>query len=161
MLSKPLAGWSIVSIGKHELGSASYLDDVPNIVLDEFIRSLHDMTVEKCPIHLQLTFDAEGYDFGCVVWNDELYVLNTASNTPPYVNMTLIETDDIKSFIINLAKEVYNNIHDDIDEWSRWNTDSDEENMVSVYKNQFTEKLSELNALITLNEILYKEDEKS
>ena len=155
MLSKPSAGWTTITIHNMDIGSASYLDDVPDIILDAFIQCLNDMaTKPNLPTHLSLTFDAEGYEFGCIIWNETLYITNNASNEAPYLNMTEVKVDDLDKFLVSLAKEVYTDIHDNLNDWCKWNTDVDTKADEDIYRKLYQAKLSKLYALIILNETL-------
>lgn len=174
MLSLPIAGWVTVTINNTVLGAASYLDDVPSIVLDAFISCLNDMATTDLPTHLSITFDAEGYQFGCIVWNRTLYLVNNAKNEPPYVNLTEVpvddladyppddstdypvddsvdySTDNLDKYLVTLAHEVYNDIHDHLDKWCRYNPDAfDSEERQEEYRHLYQGKLYQLRALIT------------
>lgn len=186
MLSLPIAGWVTVTINHTVIGNASYLDDVPSIVLDAFISCLNDMATTDLPTHLSITFDAEGYQFGCVVWNRTLYLIHNAKNEPPYVNMTEVpvddlgdnpadytsddstdyptdysvdcpvddsvdySTDNLDKYLVTLAHEVYNDIHDHLDDWCRYNPDAfDSEERQEEYRHLYQGKLYQLQALIT------------
>lgn len=161
MLSKPSAGWTTITINNTDIGSASYLDDVPSIILEGFTQCLNDMaTKPNQPTHLSLTFDAEGYEFGCIIWNETLYIINNASNEAPYLNMTKVEVDDLDKFLVALAREVYTDIHDNLDDWCKWNTDVEDKTDEEIYRKIYQEaRLSKLYALIILNETLQKQKE--
>ena len=115
-------------------------------------------TKPNLPTHLSLTFDAEGYEFGCIIWNRELYIINNASNEAPYLNMTEVEVDNLDKFIVALAREAYTDIHDNLDDWCKWNTDVNDENDEETYKKIYQSQLSKLYALIILNETLQKQE---
>ncbi|MFN2938467.1 hypothetical protein ACKX2D_05390 [Lachnospiraceae bacterium YH-ros2226] len=158
MLSLPIAGWVTVTINNTVLGAASYLDDVPSIVLDAFISCLTDMATTDLPTHLSITLDAEGYQFGCLVWNRTLYLVNNAKNEPPYLNMTEVPVDDLADYppdnlgkyLVTLAHEVYNDIHDHLDDWCHYNPDAfDSEERQEKYRHLYQGKLYQLRALIT------------
>lgn len=160
MLSKPSAGWTTVTVNNTDIGNASYLDDVPALVLESFIQCLNDMAVNpNLPTHLELTFDAEGYEFGCIIWNRTLYITNNASDKPPYLNVTEVEVDNLDKFIVFLAREAYTDIHDNLDDWSQWNTDADTKEDRETYRKLYQARLSKLYALIILNETLQKQEE--
>lgn len=153
MLSKPSAGWTTITIHNIDIGSASYLDDVPDIILEAFIQCLNDMaTKPNLPTHLSLTFDAEGHEFGCIIWNRTLYIINNDSDEAPYLNITEVEVDNLDRFIVSLAREAYTDIHDNLDDWCKWNTDADTEAYQDVCREIYQTKLSKLYSLIILNE---------
>ena len=71
MLEKPWCGWTNVSIGEIKMGSASYIEDVPMNCIEAFIN--YFSLKSKLGLAFHLTFDAEGYSFGIMQFNDDLY----------------------------------------------------------------------------------------
>lgn len=104
MLTKPRHGWTYVEIEDLKI-RASYLTDVPNDCLDSFIFALEN----KLPVAIY--FDAEDLDYYLFVSHLDSFII--------------MEKDDLqifklKSNIIDLGKELVNDIEEYIDEWANW-----------------------------------------
>ena len=108
MLSTPYCGWTEITIGKwHD--RASYLTDVPYDILKAIINTLktgHASCVE-C--------DAEGWDYIIVFNTFDTHIITSRDG---------YELSSIDINIKNLAKEVYNDIHSNLNNWSDWYWDA-------------------------------------
>ena len=80
MLAKPKYGWCNIMIGQYKIGCASYLTDVPTYLLDVFNQYLS----EENRLGFTIEFDAEGYFFGIMEFNENLYLIrdNTLDGIP-------------------------------------------------------------------------------
>ena len=68
MLGKPQNGWTIISYNGREFAEASYIDDVPLMVLDELLAYYTE------PEHkFNLVFDNEPIEIGFVEFASEVY----------------------------------------------------------------------------------------
>ena len=104
MLSTPKYGWATIKIGDwHD--RCSYLDDVPLLLLDCF----EAITRENKPAAIK--FDAEGYEYTIVF--DWMYAHII---TDCFENVGFTYTS-IKIDVVDLAKELVNDIKNNIDEW--------------------------------------------
>lgn len=108
MFTKPQYGWVNIEIEEFS-ERASYLTDIPNDCLDAFI-----FAREK-GVPAVMYFDAEGYDYHLI-----------ASYFGTYI---IIEKDEIKTYhfdktFADLAKELINDIEQNIDEWANWQSDN-------------------------------------
>lgn len=138
MLTKPDHGWTNLQIGQFS-ERASYLTDVPNDCLDAFIYALQN----KVPI--TVFFDAEGWDFHLVASYYQSYVI--------------VDKDDAKMFafdktVLELAKELYEDINNNFDSWVNWESydddDTDEEKEIKT--ETLVAKLNQLNIEISKKE---------
>lgn len=118
MLSKPNAGWTDITIGDIMIGTASYIEDIPVNVLNAFIEYFNE---DNC-LNFSIEFDAEGYFFGLVEFNGELFVINnqTGEKIP---NMTKVSTDALRKILGKLAVEVIQNIQENMMSWVLWDFD--------------------------------------
>ena len=128
MLTKPKAGWTILQIGDF-MERASYLTDIPNDCLDAFIHALQNNTPAV------IFFDAEGWDFHLIASYYQSYVIVDKEEATVYL---------IEKNIKELAKELYNDINNNFDDWLNWDfynsVEEREENKRSIMT-----KLSQLN----------------
>jgi len=131
MLTKPKHGWTNLQINDFT-ERASYLTDIPNDCLDAFIYALEK---NKPAV---IFFDAEGWDFHLVTTHYQSYVIVDKDEAKVYV----IEKD-----IKELAKELYNDINDNFEDWLEWDMyDTVEEREQNKLGLEY--KLSQLNNLI-------------
>ena len=129
MFTIPRNGWTNLNFDKISL-RASYLTDIPNDCLDAFIYAL------KTNNPAIIFFDAEGYDFHLISSYYRSYIIvdKEDNNVDTYV---------IEKGIIELAKELVNDIQRGYDDWLNW--DCDDEEYAEVNREVFKEKLSMLN----------------
>ena len=131
MLTKPIHGWTNLKISNFSK-RASYLTDIPNDCLDAFIHALQ--TNNPAIVY----FDAEGFDFHLVSSYYRSYiVVDKEDNT---VDTYVIEKD-----IIELAKELVDDIQKDFDAWLNWECYDEIKEYAEINKEKFKEKLSLLN----------------
>jgi len=130
MLTTPQDGWTYLQLENFS-EHASYLTDVPNDCLDAFIYALR--TNNPAIVY----FDAEGFDFHLVSSYYRSYIIRDREDNS--VDTYVIEKD-----IIELAKELVNDIQRDFDDWLNWESYDDGE-YAEVNRDVFKEKLSLLN----------------
>lgn len=128
MLTKPSHGWTNIQIGNFS-ERASYLTDIPNDCLDAFIYALQSGNPAV------IFFDAEGWDFHLIA--------------SYYCSYIIVDKDEAKVYsfdrtIKELAKELYEDINNNFDDWLNWdlydNVEEREQNERGLRK-----KLSDLN----------------
>jgi hypothetical protein len=128
MLTKPNHGWTNLQIGDF-IERASYLTDIPNDCLDAFIYALRNSNPAV------IFFDAEGWDFHLVASYYQSYIIVDKDDTKVYV---------FEKTIKELAKELYEDIKNNFDDWLNWDlydtVEEKEENERGLKK-----KLSDLN----------------
>lgn len=130
MLTKPKHGWTNLQIGDFT-ERASYLTDIPNDCLDAFIHALQNNSPAV------IFFDAEGWEFHLVASYYQSYIVVDKSDTKVYV---------IEKNIKELAKELYEDINNNFDDWLSWDIyedDTDEERKEK--KEKLMIKLTQLN----------------
>lgn len=124
------AGWADVNINNRFASSASYLDNVPTMTLNalaEYLdRAISDYNA-GAPIQafaepMDLVFDAEGYSFGICVFDQDLYIFHTDTDT--YVPALLTFDDEncktinfVVSNIAKLLQETISDVESDFDNW--------------------------------------------
>ena len=106
MLGKPNCGWSHIKIGNTEFG-ASYLTDVPNDLLTNFI-NLYDF---KCDT-VATRFDCEGYEYYLI--SEEI---NSVVFEMKYDKVIVVEERiNTESLVVELIKDIESNF----DDWIDW-----------------------------------------
>lgn len=104
MLSKPKYGWSAITIGDWS-DRCSYLTDVPFQLLE----AMYDSCKNHKPT--AAAFDAEGWDYTIVFdWLETHIIISK-------------DSFELKTIEINrdeLAKELVEDIRNNIDEWASW-----------------------------------------
>lgn len=129
MLGKPKYGWCNIMVGQNKLGCASYLIDVPTYLLDVFNQYLS----EENNLNFTVEFDAEGYFFGIIEFNETLYSIrdDTLDGNPVLqeISPTLLglEVFDRAEVIKKLAYELIVDIETNLEDWVYW--ENDEESM--------------------------------
>lgn len=129
MLGKPKYGWCNIMVGQNKLGCASYLIDVPTYLLDVFNQYLS----EENHLNFTVEFDAEGYFFGIIEFNETLYSIrdDTLDGNPVLqeISPTLLglEVFDRAEIIKKLAYELIVDIETNLEDWVYW--ENDEESM--------------------------------
>lgn len=129
MLGKPKYGWCNIMVGQNKLGCASYLIDVPTYLLDVFNQYLSEENL----LNFTVEFDAEGYFFGIIEFNETLYSIrdDTLDGNPVLqeISPTLLglEVFDRAEIIKKLAYELIVDIETNLEDWVYW--ENDEESM--------------------------------
>ena len=130
MLTKPDCGWTNLQIEDFS-ERAGYMTDIPNNCLDAFIHALQNGNPAV------VFFDAEGWDFHLIASYYCSYIIVDKDNTSLYT---------VKKTIHELAKELYEDINNNLEDWVNWYLDeSDTEEERKEYKEKLLVKLSELN----------------
>jgi len=130
MLTKPEHGWTNLQINDFS-ERASYMTNIPNEFLDAFISALQNSTPAV------VFFDAEGWGFHLVA--------------SYYCSYIIVDKDDAKLFTVSknihaLAKELYDDINNNLDDWTNWYLDeSDTEEERKEYRMVLEDKLNQLN----------------
>lgn len=136
MLANPKYGWTNVSIGEFN-ECASYLTDVPNDCLDAFIYAREN------GFPAVVYFDAEGYEYYLIASYFESFIT--------------IEKDELKTYrfdlgLVDLAKELIDDIEQNIDEWADWQCYKEyDENQLKINKRKLEQKIRRLKQLIAIN----------
>jgi len=131
MLTTPIHGWAHLQFENFS-ECASYLTDVPNDCLDAFIYALQ--TNNPAIVY----FDAEGFDYHLLSSFYRSYIIR--ENEDNKVDIHIIEKD-----ILELAKELVDDIQTDFDTWLKWECCDDSGDYAEVNREVFKEKLSLLN----------------
>ena len=130
MFTTPQDGWTHIQLENFS-ERASYLTDIPNDCLDAFI---HALQTNNPAI---MYFDAEGFDYHLISSFYRSYIIKDKEDNK--VDIHVIEKD-----ILELAKELVNDIQRDFDKWLNWESYDDGE-YAEVNREVFREKLSLLN----------------
>ena len=110
MFTIPKHGW--VNLQINDLSKrASYLTDIPNDCLDAFIYALQNNAPTV------VFFDAEGWDFHLVTSYYQSYIIVDKDDTKLYV---------IEKNILELARELYEDINNNLNDWLNWDMKEDE-----------------------------------
>lgn len=141
MLSKPIHGWTNVTIGDFA-GRASYTTDVPMDCLMAFINAL------EYNIPASIFFDEEGTEFTLVASFNYTYVIE--------------ERQEPKLIIVNkrflsLAKELVNDIENNLEDWVIWydyydGCDEEYKDMFDKRRKLIKERVSRLKESMKLEE---------
>ena len=122
MFSKPRFGWTAWSINNHDIGSVSYLSDVPAEFISACIRYLNN------PVGFNLIFDGEGRNTALTLIGNYFCTYSFMGSEPPYISeltpvsdYILPETDDGPKFIESLLREAISDFERDFSEWAEWN----------------------------------------
>lgn len=136
MLGTPKYGWVEIFVNGKRLGTASYLDWVPGLILEPCIRYLKCAKAdyerwEHIPggYGLNIEFDAEGHSFGIVQIGNRIYTYDDCDTNEPYIRILDAVCDylDDVTFIKNLVKEVINDIRENFEAWTWWDAINEEE----------------------------------
>lgn len=124
------AGWADININNRYVSSASYLDNVPVMTLTALAEYLDRAIADYnagAPIQayaepMDLVFDAEGYSFGICVFDQELYIFHTDTDTCVPALLTFADEnfesiDFVVSDIAKLLQEAISDIESDFDNW--------------------------------------------
>jgi len=131
MFATPKHGWTNLKFLNFS-ERASYLTDIPNDCLDAFIYALQ--TNNPAIVY----FDAEGYDFHLISSYYRSYIVIDKEDNE-------VKTYIIEKNILELAKELVNDIEKDFDDWLNWECYDDSGEYAEVNRKIFREKLSQLN----------------
>lgn len=137
MLSKPLLGWTEVTIGDFK-ASASYVTDVPINCMKSMIYALQTKN------DFVVTFDVEGWEFKVIADYYNCFVIKDICEQPILFTFRNIS-------IHQLAKELVEDIENNLNEWKYWNYDSDldSEEDINNYEKELKNCLTTLKKLIT------------
>ena len=111
MLSKPVHGWSEITIGDWS-DRCSYIDDVPFMLLEAIEGSCR----ANQPVAAK--FDAEGWDYIIVFDQFETHIISTAPHSLKAQDSYSYHTIEIDRD--ELAKELISDIRKYIDYWTKW-----------------------------------------
>lgn len=128
-------GWADININNRYVSSASYLDNVPTMTLNalaEYLdRAIADYNagtpIQAYAEPMDLVFDAEGYDFGICVFNQELYIFHTDTDTYVPALLTFDDKNCINFVVSNIAKllqETISDVEGDFENWVDFNLSS-------------------------------------
>lgn len=139
MLGKPFAGWSHIEVNGRYVGTGSYLDWIPGIVIEACVRYLREAEKDikrwgysPGGYGFNIMFDAEGWNFGITEIGDDFYTYDTKGEKPPYVRLEEIDLRpynwDGSRFIRAILKEAAADIKRDFEDWVIWDAyDSEDE----------------------------------
>lgn len=156
MLGKPENGWTSISVGNEVIGGASYLTDVPMDILDSLIDYFSSLRNEK-NVKFEVVFDAEGWMFGITQIMDDLYVYDSRTDDIDKLNLKRINPEiyGMKAYaqawdtLQNVAREVVDDIFDNIDGWVHWMSyDDSTEEEFSEREDELTGKCFQLLELV-------------
>ncbi len=159
MLMKPRYGWTEVVIAGWKIGTASYVDDVPNLVLDAFT-SWFAAAESGSYVGFCLEFDAEGYHFGIIEFGGELYTIDDQYPIEGYpdpghaLNVKELKGTPgiLRSRLSELGLEAVKDIRENIDDWKFWNPVCEGDEVTAErYKAEYLRKCSILEELILRN----------
>lgn len=160
MLSKPWCGWTKVTINNEDMGSASYLDWIPGLVLEPCIRYLKICKEMKDTYGyisggygFNIEFDGEDRGhFGIVEIGNDLYLYDYSDPTPPYLKLKEIDLKDFGynsyKFIYHLTKEVVSDIESNYEDWILWDTMTNDKEEYDMNKEALDKILKEAKAII-------------
>ena len=134
MLSNLETGWSKLKIGDFT-GIPSYITDVPVDLLTVFIDYYKKNTSA-------MLFDEEGSEFTIVLSNEFIYVIYFTQNC----EAIFYEFPEI--FINDLAKELIEDIENNLDSWSRFSASINSEEEISQERELLINLISELKGMI-------------
>ena len=140
MLINPKHGWVTISI-ENWSDRASYLTEVPLECLDNMIYALENGS------DFIVSFDAEGWTYKIISDYYRTFVITELDTCD------LIVFENVSKKV--LAKEIFNDITKDIDEWSMWSCSLDYDNeghvtqeSIDKYRNTLLSKLEKLEKLL-------------
>lgn len=125
MISNLKHGWCSFKLRTFE-GTPSYLTDVPIDLLTAFI----DYHIKGCGI---AWFDEEGTEFSLVITPYSLFIIEEKDKT------TLHDFSEMK--IENLEKELINDIENDLNRWS-WFIADDDQNEITIHRDEILQKIA-------------------
>lgn len=131
MISNPKNGWCNFKLRTFE-GTPSYLVDVPIDLLTAFI----DYHTKGCGI---AWFDEEGTEFSLVITPYSLFIIEEKDKP------ILHDFSEMK--IENVEKELINDIENDLNGWS-WFIADDDQNEITIHRDEISQKIAILKKYI-------------
>ena len=133
MLTKPNYGWTKISIAGIDLGTASYIDDIPSMIFDACISYLESNRNNIYPT-FSITFNGEGHLFGLFEFSDSLFAIEEKQDEHGISLANLSDSLGECSYelIRKFALECADSVENDIEEWKKWvvgEDDYDEEDI--------------------------------
>jgi hypothetical protein len=132
LLSKPSSGYADLVINNKRVGSVSYTDDVPIILLQYFIDVL---TANQDDVHLNVSLDAEGYSVGFLDFDGILYSVSTSIDDG-LLTHDLMDYEGLRTCRY-LANELINDINKYKDDWVMWDQSVSFDNHGNEVNNSF------------------------
>lgn len=131
MLSTPEYGWCDITIGDWS-DRVSYLTNFPIDLLDGILNILKSgkPSVVYC--------DAEGWEYMIVLDHYAVHIIESKDSYKLYT---------IEKNIEDLAKECYYDILNNINEWSKWDTDEMTENEIKSNRAKIIRRLKQIRAI--------------
>jgi len=143
MLNKPRHGWTDIEYNGTYLGCASYLDNVPLLILT----ALYERLVNKTN-KFEVSFDAEGYYFGLSEIFYGLYAWKEGDNLEIISDDLCIgedgDIDNIETVLRNISKEVISDIEENFEDWSKFCVYVDKELDKESYNKELQENTRQL-----------------
>lgn len=131
MLSKPVHGWTDITIGDWK-DRASYLTSVPCDMLDK-VADILEYRLPTC-----VYCDAEGWEYIIVFEHFETFIIHQEEKN-------VLISIDIK--IEDIAKELLKDIKDYFEDWVVWEPDCGKHN-IEKYREELKKKVERLEKLI-------------
>ena len=159
MLGTPGGGWVTITVNGKRLGSASYLDWVPGVVLEPCIRYLEaaerDMKRwghSPGGYGFNMEFDGESMGkFGIVEIGDGFYTYDCWGEEEPYIRLSEIDLKHFKwngtKFVRALMVEAAADIERDFEAWVYW--DAYEKEDVVINRRDLTALLDKVKEIIS------------
>lgn len=152
MLVRPCYGWTRIMFGKKDLGSASYLTDVPVQCMEAMIEFLSE---KDRKFNFSIEFDAEGYIFGIVEFHGSLYYIHddTTDGIPVLEELEpeligLEKYSNVNEVIGALARELIDDIQAYDKEWILWDCIDEDESEIKDREEKMKDLLIKLKNLI-------------
>lgn len=132
MLGTPRIGWSTITVNGKKIGSASYLDWIPGLVITPCIRYLKEALkdIQKWDnasggYGFNVEFDCESAGkFGIVEIGNDFYTYDTQGTEEPYIRLTELDLEPYRwtgyKFVQSLLNEIVNDIESDFEDWVVW-----------------------------------------
>lgn len=115
MLSRPNAGYTSITVNDVYVGTASYTDDVPVILMGYFTDILQQHNDDTC---VNISLDAEGYSIGLLVFDEYLYAVS--NNTDDGLLTHGIMPYQGLDTCVSLARELADDVRMYMDDWVLW-----------------------------------------
>lgn len=128
MISNPKFGWCNFNIDNFS-GHPSYLTDVPVDLINFFLKAKKEKS--KC------FFDEEGTEFTLVYNKEKIYIIASRERGKERYNFP-------KQNLNNLAKELYEDITNNLEEWASNFVITDEKEEIEQHKKEIKELLEKL-----------------
>lgn len=131
MFSRPSYGWTAVKVGGKIFGNASYLSDP----IVDTIEAL-TLYVGGNSNHLYTYYDGEGYEFGLVTINGQLYVWKDTNKLRLYPVETHDRDKRPQMIAAKLLRKALNNLDDYFEAWVNWHMDHDDPDALAVRRSE-------------------------